>query len=171
MTRFRFFIFTLFICGFALTNLQAQDYQKAIGLRLGYPVSVSYKQFLNGTNNAIEAYVGFRSQKVLGYGWSWIGVGAAYQVHNPIDAVDGLQWYYGGGANVYFWTYDDGFADFADEASISFGISGYLGLDYKFANAPVNISLDWVPTFFINGYSSGFGADAGALAVRYTFEE
>jgi hypothetical protein len=169
MTRLRLFILTLFCCGLAFSSLQAQGYEKAIGLRLGYPVSISYKMFLNNSNNAIEAFVNYRSQKVFSYGWTRVGVGAAYQVHNPISEVDGLQWYYGGGASLYFWTYDDGFADFADEANLSLGIQGYLGLDYKFANAPVNLSLDWVPTFYISGYGDGFGADNGALAVRYTF--
>ena len=169
MTRLRLFILTLFCCGLAFSSLQAQGYEKAIGLRLGYPVSISYKMFLNNSNNAIEAFVNYRSQKVFSYGWTRVGVGAAYQVHNPISEVDGLQWYYGGGASLYFWTYDDGFADFADEANLSLGIQGYLGLDYKFANAPVNLSLDWVPTFYISEYGDGFGADNGALAVRYTF--
>jgi hypothetical protein len=68
---------------------------------------------------------------------------------------------------VYFWSFDNGY-DFGDDASVSIGIQGYLGLDYKFANAPVNLSLDWVPTFFLNGFGNGFGADNGALAVRYT---
>lgn len=170
MTHLRFFVLTLFCVSIAFTSLQGQDYQKAIGLRFGYPVSLSYKMFLGGSNNAVEAFINYRSQKVFSYGWTRVGLGAGYQVHNPITSVDGLQWYYGGGASLYFWSYDDGFADFDDEANLSFGIQGYLGLDYKFADAPVNISLDWVPTFFINGYGSGFGADNGALAVRYTFE-
>lgn len=171
MTRFRLFVLTVFLCGFALQGLQSQTYQKAIGLRLGVPVSVSYKMFLDNSNNAIEAFVSYRSQKVFNYGWSWVGVGAGYLVHNDIASVDGLQWYYGAGGSLYFWSYDDGFADFADQASLSFGILGFTGLDYKFANAPVNVSLDWVPTFFISGYGDGFGAGNGALAVRYTFQE
>ena len=172
MTSIRLFVLTLLICAFAAGNLQAQGYEKAVGLRLGYPVSATYKMFLNDSNNAIEAFVGYRSDKVLGFGWSWINVGAGYQVHNDLSSVtEGLQWYYGGGASVYFWSFDDGFSDFADESSLAFGILGFLGLDYKFANAPVNISIDWVPSIFLNGYGSGFGADNGALAVRYTFQE
>jgi hypothetical protein len=167
MTHFRLFILSLLCCTIAFSTLQGQDYQSAIGLRLGYPLSVSYKTFLNDSNNALELFVNFRSEKVFGYGWTRIGAGGAYQVHNDIEAVEGLQWYYGGGASVYFWSFDNGY-DFGDDASVSIGIQGYLGLDYKFANAPVNLSLDWVPTFFLNGFGNGFGADNGALAVRYT---
>lgn len=160
------------------TQMQAQDYQSAIGLRLGSPASVSLKTFLGGSNNAIEAFVGFRTNSVgsafsgTKYRWTWIALGAAYQVHNPleIEGIEGLSWYYGAGGSVYFWTFNDD-AFFADEASVSLGIQGYLGLDYKIKNAPINLSLDWVPTFFINGYVSGFGAGYGALSVRYVFAE
>ncbi|MBK7872232.1 MAG: hypothetical protein IPJ74_16935 [Saprospiraceae bacterium] len=48
---------------------------------------------------------------------------------------------------------------------------GVLGLDYKFANAPVNLSLDWVPIFYIGNdreyVYSGFQGGYGGLAVRY----
>lgn len=167
MNRLLFLLF--FVCGsLAFNSLQAQDYKKAIGLRLGYPVSVSYKTFLDDSNNALEVFLNYRSQNVFTFGYTRVGLGAGYQVHNDISAVDGLQWYYGGGASVYFFNYDNEFFD--DEDNLSVGIQGYLGLDYKFADAPVNLSLDWVPTFFIGGYGDGFGADSGALAVRYTFE-
>ncbi|MEZ4908330.1 MAG: hypothetical protein R2771_11975 [Saprospiraceae bacterium] len=38
-----------------------------------------------------------------------MNVGAYYQVHNAIDAVDNLSWYYGGGVNAYFWNYKSTF--------------------------------------------------------------
>ncbi|MFZ1257293.1 MAG: hypothetical protein WAR77_13120, partial [Saprospiraceae bacterium] len=57
-----------------------------------------------------------------------------------------------------------------DFSSSSFGLSGCLGLDYKFADYPINLSADWIPTFFINGFGDGFGAGYGALAVRYVFK-
>ncbi len=145
-------------------TMQAQDYSSAIGLRLGVPLSVSYKHFLGGSNNAIEAFAGFRSYS----GYGWFNVGALYQVHKPIADVEGLRWYFGGGASVFFWNYDNGFV-FGDKnnSTTSIGILGNLGLDYKFVNAPINLSLDWVPAFFVNGYASGFGGGYGALSVRY----
>lgn len=172
ITKFRFTLLIALAVVFCSTSLTAQSiYDSAIGLRLGAPVSVSYKTFLNGSNNAIEAFASYRSRKVFNdFGWTSIGVGAGYQVHNPIESVDGLQWYYGGGAALYFFTYDDGFADFDNESNLSVGILGFLGLDYAFADAPINISLDWVPVFSFSGYGRGFGADGGALAVRYTLD-
>lgn len=140
---------------------QAQEYNSAVGLRLGYPLSLSYKKFIS-ERSALEGVVGFRSYT----GYSWFNVGAYYQIHNDIASVDGLRWYYGFGANVYFWSWDSNFVN--PGSNLSIGVSGVLGLDYKFAEIPLNLSVDWIPTFFINGYGNGFGGGYGALAARYT---
>ena len=156
-TRF----FTLVIALLFITGVsQAQDYKSAIGLRFGSPSSISYKTFIS-EKAAFEGVVGFRSYSA----YSWVNIGAYYQVHNEISSVSGLKWYYGAGANLYFWSYDTGFAG---DGSTSIGISGVLGLDYKFDEIPLNLSVDWIPTFFVNGYGSGFGGGYGALAARYT---
>jgi hypothetical protein len=88
-----------------------------------------------------------------------------YQVHKPINGVDGLQWYFGGGASALLYTFDTGFAN---DGTFGIGINGVLGLDYKFADAPINLSADWMPTIYISGYLSGFGGGLGALSARYT---
>lgn len=158
----KLFTVLAFVFMFALAS-NAQDYKSAIGLRLGSPLSVSYKTFIS-EKGAFEGVVGFR-----GYtGYSWINIGAYYQHHNPIGSVPGLSWYYGAGANVYFWSWDNSFVG-DNSTSTTFGISGVLGLDYKFADIPLNLSADWIPTFFINGYGNGFSGGYGALAARYTF--
>ncbi len=157
----KFFSIILMMFFFASVS-QAQEYKTAIGLRLGSPLSVSYKTFVS-EKGAFEGVAGFRSFS----GYSWFNVGAYYQIHNPIQSVSGLQWYYGAGANVYFWSYDAGFVG---DGSTSIGISGVLGLDYKFADIPLNVSVDWIPTFFLNGYGNGFAGGYGALAARYTLK-
>jgi hypothetical protein len=144
-----------------VSDLNAQNYKSAVGLRLGYPLSASYKHFLND-NGAVEVIAGFRSYTY----YSWVNVGAFYQIHKEIPSIDGLNWYYGAGASVYFWTWDTGF-DYDDSSNVSFGISGVIGLDYTFSEIPLNLSADWIPTFFINGYGSGFGGGYGGLAARY----
>ena len=164
-----FFIAILMLGIGVSSNLNAQKYTSAVGLRFGAPLSVSYKMFISEAT-AIEVYASYRTNNVnfLGvkYGWTSIGVNGAYLIHKDFDNTEGLSWYYGGGASLFFWSYDSGYT--GNNGSISFGVSGYIGLDYKFENAPVNISLDWVPTFFIGSNSlEGFGAGQGALAVRY----
>lgn len=159
------FLLGLFL---ALSSLRtdAQDYKSAIGLRLGYPVSLSYKTFISEPG-AIEGVLGFR-----GYSYySWLNLSAFYQHHFPITSVDGLKWYVGGGASVYYWNYDNDFYPNNDFNSISFGIHGVIGLDYKFANIPLNLSLDWIPTVGFGGeFLGGFGGSYGALSVRYVLK-
>lgn len=148
-----------FGCLFISTESNAQNFNQAVGLRLGYPMSISYKQFLN-ESNAFEVYAGTRGS---GVGWRWFSVSGAYQIHKPIESVEGLDYYYGGGASVFFWSFDFD----TDASNTAIGLQGYLGLSYTFKDSPINISLDWIPTFLLSGYSNGFGADYGSLAVRY----
>src|SRR5262245_43714656 len=126
-------IFTLtlvFVCFFAAYS---QNYKSAIGLRLGVPVSASFKTFIN-EKGAFEVYVGDRSWSY----WGWVNVGGLDEHHLPISSVEGLQWYFGGGVGAFFWNYDKAYTFADDYSSTSFGIMGALGLDYKFQNAPVN---------------------------------
>ncbi len=145
-------------------NVQAQDFNSAVGLRLGFPWSVTYKKFIS-ESNALEGYAGIRP---FGAGINLITANGAYLIHQDVEGegIEGLQWYYGGGAGAYFWT---GFGS----SSTSLGISGYIGASYTLKSNPINISLDWVPTFFINGvtgFGSGFAGGYGNLAVRYILD-
>lgn len=153
-------LLTLMVALFCtVQSLSAQDYKSAIGLRLGYPISVSYKTFISEPG-AIEAYAGYRG--FLGY--SYFLVGGMYQHHFPIGSVPGLKWYVGGGASALFYSFDTVVGD----GNFGIGINGAIGLDYKFENIPLNLSVDWLPTVYISGYIGGFGASAGALCARYT---
>ncbi len=145
--------------------VHAQAYDKAIGLRFGYPLAASFKFFISEPA-AIEVYAGYRNFGGS-FGYNYFNVGGMYQYHKPINGVDGLSWYFGGGASVWFFSYD--FA--TDEGSTGIAINGALGLDYKFANAPFNLSVDWLPTFQLSGYGNGFGGDYGALSARYVLGE
>lgn len=169
----RYFLYLfVFLCSCLIgSQLQAQDtYKSAIGVRLGSPLSASFKTFIND-QSALEAFVNYRSDDVFAnVGWRRFGVGAAWQKHDDlgIDGLENLSWYYGAGLSAYFWSWtDDNF--FSDYSDMTFGLQLYVGLDYAFDDVPVNISLDWVPSYFINGYVSGFGGRSGALSVRYIF--
>ncbi len=156
-------IISTFLFFVASLVFSQSSYQSAVGLRLGYPNSVSYKQFVSN-NNAAEIYAGFRS-------WSssissFFG-GALYEIHKPIQSIDGLQWYYGGGISVYLWNYASSYNN--QYGNFNLGIGGCVGFDYTLRRAPINISLDWVPNYIIgNSYYGGIRGDAGGLSVRYT---
>ncbi len=154
------------------SDLRAQNYGTAVGVRLGFPFSASLKHFVS-ESNAFEAFVGTHGKRYSygfgEYGWRWWVIGGAYQKHQTLDlTVDGLenlQWYWGAGASTYFWTFDDYYTE--NYSSSSFGVQGYIGLDYEFDEIPLNITLDWVPTVFLNGFGSGFGGGYGSVGVRY----
>ncbi len=160
------FLFTLALVGACIFTASSQDYKSAIGLRLGSPNSISYKHFLS-QNNAIEVFLGYRRQSAF---INFLNVGVLYQVHNRINGAEGLRWYYGGGATVFFWNYDRDVYASDLYNNLNIGIMGNLGLDYKFVDLPLNLSLDWTPTFVIgDAYYDKFRGDYYALSARYTF--
>ena len=56
----------------------------------------------------------------------------------------------------------------ADLARADRVADGVLGLDYKFRGAPINMSIDWQPSFEF-GAGRGFVGSWGGLGIRYTF--
>lgn len=71
----------------------------------------------------------------------------------------------------YYWRYES--FGFADENYFELGISGVLGLDYSFDNIPLNLSVDWAPTFVVYdtwdfaGSYNRFRSGYGAFTARY----
>ncbi|MEM9525626.1 MAG: hypothetical protein AAGA31_03405 [Bacteroidota bacterium] len=158
----RLIALTVCLC-FAFQNeAVAQDYKSAVGIRLGSPWAASYKTFIS-ESSAIEVYASYRGFS----SWSWVGINGAYQIHQDLGATEGLQWYYGAGAGVQFWSVASGFGDGSGTLITA---SGYLGLQYTLADTPLSLTLDWVPTFFIGdgfGGFGGFNGGYGGIGVRY----
>ncbi len=150
------------LSGFALSsNVQAQDYQNGIGLRFGYPLSITYKTFLTETN-ALDLFVGYRGYSGV---YSYLAIGGFYEFHNDINGAEGLKWYYGFGASVVILNYKDfGYLD--GLGTFGVGLSGIIGLEYTFPDAPLAISVDFAPTFRIGGWADGYYS-WGALSARY----
>lgn len=137
-----------------------ESYKTAIGLKFIYGVSITGKFFIS-KKGALEAIV--RYNNAGGFG-SNIALTGLYLQHNEINAVDGLKWYYGGGAYINRFTWDDKDVDPVS----TYGPVGALGLEYKFKNLPIAISADWLPGYEIN-QNIGFSAQNGGLGVKYTF--
>jgi len=155
-------LFTILGCIalFALTttNVKAQNYKNAIGGRFGSYNGVSFKTGLN-KGAMLELIGNFRSNN----GFSWVQLTGLYEVYNPIKGAEGLNWYYGGGASV-----GSVKNKVIDESDIYLGLNGVLGLDYKFKGAPINLSLDWIPTLRLTPDTDFYSGDVG-LGVRFTF--
>ena len=121
-----------------------------IGFRAGYGAELSYQHTLGG-NNFGE----------LDLGWSLgafsAGLSYDFQVAplGPLNFYAGPQvalgFYTGGGNNVF-----------------SLGAGAQLGIEYCFQQIPLQLSLDWKPTFvFIP--ATGFGWQSIGLGIRYLF--
>ncbi len=141
----------------AIGSVSAQkntsDYKTALGVKF-YPGAITFKHFVNE-----KAAVEF-----LGYFYNnGTRITGLYEFHFDIAEPTGLKWYVGPGVHVGFYNTKFG-------GGTSIGIDGVLGLDYKIKSAPINLSLDWQPSFeFGNTYGNGFGGSWGGLAIRYTF--
>ncbi|HQV05740.1 MAG TPA: hypothetical protein PKW62_03195 [Chitinophagaceae bacterium] len=139
------------------TNAQSKSahssqYRTALGVKVWDGGGISFKHFLDD-HNALE---------LIGYFWNrGTRITGLYEIHGPINGAPGLQWYIGPGAHIGFYNTKNGDGAFA-------GVDGVLGLDYKFNGAPINISLDWQPSFEF-GTNRGFYGSWGGLGIRYTF--
>jgi len=134
------------------------SYQTAIGIKI-YPAAFTIKHFVK-ENRAVEGIAYFWN-----YGTRATGL---YEFHGDIPGVDGLKWYAGPGAHIGFWS-NKWKKDYPDrDAGIAIGVDGVGGLDYKFKGAPINIFVDWQPSFNFVGYNY-FEAGWGGTGVRYTF--
>jgi hypothetical protein len=153
---------SLIVAILAFTNtVSAQAYKTGIGVRLSSAQamvnnSITLKHFLN-ERSAIEALFSFGDP---------LSLGALYEIHKPFSS-EGLQWFYGGGGYVGFVkTFNPN--KNRNETDVNFGAQGIVGLDYKFANLPLNISLDWKPE--LNLVSDiNFEPAAIGFSARFTF--
>lgn len=142
-------------------NVQAQNYKTALGVRLSSANamqnnSISFKQFISD-KTAIEALFTFGDPLALG---------ALLEIHKPLNP-DGLTWFYGGGGYLGF-VKTVNTTTGKEKSDPNFGAQGVIGLDYKFNNIPLNISLDWKPELNIVN-DINFEPAAIGFTARFTF--
>lgn len=159
MKRIIFVLFTLAAFAFN-SNAQnkSSEYTTAIGVKI-YPAAFTIKHFVK-ENRAVEG---------LAYFWNYGSrITGLYEFHGDIPGVDGLKWYAGPGVHIGFWS-NRWKKDFPDrDGGIAIGIDGIGGLDYKFKGVPIDIFLDWQPSFNFVGYNY-FEGGWGGTGIRYTF--
>ena len=132
---------------FSIGTLSAQE----VGIRFG---GVN-----GGGGAAIDAVFGVGSSRIhadLGFYSNAIAVEALWDlIYKPLGG-EAFNWYLGVGPSAVL---GDPF---------SLGVSGELGLEYRFTGAPIVLGLDWRPTFWVID-DTRFGADSFGLNVRYNF--
>jgi hypothetical protein len=146
---------------FFFQTASAQNYKTALGVRLSSSAasvnnSISIKQFIT-EKTAIEGLISFGDP---------LAFGVLIEFHKPFSAA-GLQYYYGGGGYLSFVkTYNPNKQ--INETDANLGAQGVVGLDYKFSNVPLNISLDWKPELNIVT-DINFEPAAVGFTARFTF--
>jgi hypothetical protein len=148
-------VFTLVCISFSNAqskSTNSSSYKNALGVKVWDGGGITYKHFFSG-NNAGE---------LIGYFWNrgarFTGL---YEIHGNFSDAAGLKWYIGPGVHIGFYNTRYGDGSFA-------GVDGVLGLDYKFKGAPINMSIDWQPSFEF-GDNRGFYGNWGGFGIRYTF--
>ncbi len=119
-----------------------------IGIRFGQVVGGNVALdavFRTGEFNRVHADVSFGSG---------VGVEALWDfTFRPLGG-EAFYWYAGVGPSLLI---DDPFY---------FGLSGELGLEYRFNQAPIAIGMDWRPTFWLIE-TTDFVADGFGLNIRF----
>jgi hypothetical protein len=150
-----FMLAAVLLFGFAAysQSINTYTYKTALGVKVWDGAGISLKTFVR-PNRAIEAVGFFWNQ-----GFRLTGL---YEIHGDINGAPGLKWYIGPGAHIGFYNEEH------YGGATTFGVDGVLGLDYKIHGAPINLSLDWQPSFeFANDI--GFQGSWGGFGIRYTF--
>ena len=124
------------------------DYKTAVGVKLWDGGGLTLKTFIK-EDRALE-FIGFFNR----YGTRITGL---YEFHGDLNTEGNLKWYLGGGGHVGLYKLK----------TTIIGIDGVIGIDYKFNNMPLNLALDWQPSFEFNR-NYLFSGNWGGLAIRYT---
>lgn len=145
MKKVSVFLFALG-CLFA-TTASAQEYRTAIGAKFyvgdGSSGGINIRHSL-AEHAALEGSMLFFSGA--------IGLEGLYEYQGPINGAPGLQYFVGGGGVLRFGTVKNSGTGFA------LRLTG--GLDYKFTDAPISVSLGLDPFFYVapaTGSSLGLG--------------
>lgn len=150
------------VMGFFSLSALAQNYNTALGARLGYFNGFTVKHFVS-ESNALEGIVSFR--------WQGFVITGLYEWQKPIKGAPGLDYFLGLGGHIGVWDrryYGWGDRD-RDGNFTVVGVDFIAGLEYTFAEVPFNIGLDWKPAFNLIGDNHWWG-DGFALSIRYAFK-
>jgi hypothetical protein len=158
MKKFFIVLFVSFITLATYAQNNGSSYKSALGVKF-YPTGITFKHFTQN-NRALEG---------IGYFWeNGFRFTGLYEIHGDITGANGLKWYVGPGAHIQFWNDEWKKRYPGRDQGVALGVDGVLGLDYKITGAPINLSLDWQPSFNFVGYTY-FEGGWGGFAVRYTF--
>jgi hypothetical protein len=144
--------------------INTSSYNTGIGLRGGTTSGITIKHFTT-TTTALEGIVGIWSNGIslTGLYEKYAGAG-----------LEGLSWYYGGGAHVGFESgthYDNEYyyRDHYKNSGMGIGVDGIVGIEYKIKPIPFAISFDLKPFFEVNTGGGTYLALDPGIGIKFTF--
>jgi len=153
MKKAPFLILAFIFLGTAV--VKSQDYQTAVGAKFytgdGSIGGINIRHFTT-SNTVLEGSLLFFS--------GGIGIEGLYQYQAPITGAEGLNYFVGGGGMLGFGTGRN------SETSFALRLTG--GLDYKFSDAPIDVSLGFDPFFYL-APSTGSNLSLG-IGLRYVLK-
>jgi hypothetical protein len=149
----------ILVLTFVFTKSEAQNYKTALGVRLSSANadvnnSVSFRQFITH-NTALEGLLSFGDP---------VAIGVLFEKFKALSP-EGLSYFWGGGGYVSFAKTS---AAKTSNGNVGLGGQGVIGLDYKFNNIPLNLSLDWKPELLLVN-NINFQPAAIGLSARFVF--
>ena len=137
---------------FGTSPLTSQNYFNAGGVRVeNDDWVISYKQSTSA-RGAIEGMVGFNDYGNI----ESTSISLVYQIHQDIQKVNFLKWYYGVGGRLIL-----------SDGNSSIAALGDVGLDLDFKDLPINICADVFPVLRL---TDGTDLDFyGSIGIRYIF--
>ena len=144
------------------------QYNTAIGLRAGGSSGLTIKQFL-GTGNALDFLISFWPND--------LAVFCVYEKHQQLGNAQGLNFYYGGGGHLAFNTYRsavyrDRYGNYwwyRNRDGFGLGIDVIAGLEFKFPEVPLAISLDLKPYIEFNTDHNIYWSPDPGLGIKVAF--
>jgi hypothetical protein len=154
------FLLFAFIC-LAVAEINAQTYRTALGAKF-YTDNPSVGginiRHTTSTNTALEGSLLFFS--------GGVGIEGLYEYQGPINGAPGLIYFVGGGGLLGFGTNDHNNNRNDNNTTFALRLTG--GLDYKFADAPIAVSLGLDPFFYLAPYTGS--SLALGIGLRYVIK-
>jgi hypothetical protein len=139
-----------------VAGAKAQTYTTAVGAKFyagdGSIGGINIRH-LTASHTALEGSLLFFSGA--------IGLEGLYQYQAPIAGAEGLQYFVGGGGMLAFGT-----GKYNNSTSFALRLTG--GVDYKFADAPIDVSLGFDPFFYL-APNTGSNLTLG-IGLRYVIK-
>ena len=141
---------------FVVDRVNAQDYDWALGVRLGDNMSgFSAKKSIT-TSSKIEGVIAFPYSQ-------GINIMGLYQKYMPVID-NGFHFYYGFGAHIG----NERYRKHGEcHSGASLGADGVVGLEYKLFEVPLAFSIDYKPALNLVGHNT-LNLAGFALSIRLT---